>query len=124
LLTERADPQRVEALIREEIDRLATTGPTSEELSRAIQQVRSMFLFGLESNLPRSTQLSAYELFWGDANGLNEEVDRYAAVTAERVRDAVATYLTPRSSSTVFVKPKASEPPAQPAASAKEVRKP
>lgn len=124
LLTERADPQRVEALIREEVDRLATTGPSSEELSRAIQQVRSMFLFGLESNLPRSTQLSAYELFWGDANELNEEVDRYAAVTAERVRDAVATYLTPRSSSTVFVKPKASEPPAQPAASAKEVRKP
>src|SRR5690606_31895529 len=46
LLTERADAERVEAIIAEELDRLATVGPTTEELARAVQQVRSMFLFG------------------------------------------------------------------------------
>lgn len=113
LLTERADAAKVEGLINDELTRLATKGPTPLELSRAIQQIRSHFLFNLESNLPRSEELSSAELFWGDANVLNGEVDRYAAVTAEQVQAAVAKYITPQRRSTVWVMP-----PAAPAATA------
>lgn len=119
LLTERADATRVETLIAEELTRLATQGPTQVELSRAIQQIRSHFLFNLESNLPRSEELSSAELFWGDANVLNGEVDRYAAVTADQVKAAVAKYFIPQRRSTVWVMPPAAPPaPATPATSA------
>lgn len=111
LLTERADQGRVESLIAEELTRLATVGPTQQELTRAIQQIRSHFLFNLESNLPRSEELSSAELFWGDANVLNTEVDRYAAVTAEQVKAAVAKYVTPQRRSTVWVTPASSPEP-------------
>lgn len=131
LLTERADAARVESAIGEELTRLATTGPTPVELSRAIQQIRSHFLFNLESNLPRSEELSSAELFWGDANTVNGEVDRYAAVTADQVKAAVAKYLTPQRRSTVWVMPPAATPanptspapvaPVNPAAPAQEV---
>lgn len=107
LLTERADQAKVETVIAEELTRLATQGPTDFELARAIQQIRSHFLFNLESNLPRSEELSSAELFWGDANTLNTQVEQYEAVTAEQVKAAVAKYLTPQRRSTVWVMPAA-----------------
>jgi zinc protease len=115
LLTERADATRVETLIGEELTRLGTQGPTPLELSRAIQQIRSHFLFNLEGNLSRSEELSSAELFWGDANVLNGEVDRYAAVTVEQVKAAVAKYFTPQRRSTVWIMPPAAAPGNTPA---------
>jgi predicted Zn-dependent peptidase len=71
-------------------------------------------LFGLEGNLERATQLSSYELFWGDAALLNGELDRYFEVTPEQLRAAVAKYLTPQRKNTVVVKPaqRQTQPPA------------
>jgi zinc protease len=115
LLTERADAVEVEKAIADELTRLATQGPTPTELARAIQQIRSHFLFNLESNLPRAEELSSAELFWGDANVLNTQVEEYEAVTAERVKDAVAKYLTPQRRSTVWVSPASTPAGATPA---------
>ncbi len=118
LLTERATVDQVESAINKQIERLATTGPTVEELNRAKQQVRAHFLFNLEGNLERSEQLGSFELFWGDANELNNEVVHYGDVTQAQVKAAVAKYLTPQRRSTVIVLPSASAPvgPASPQA--------
>lgn len=105
LLTERARVEQVQAAIDQQIQRLATKGPTLEELNRAKQQVRSHFLFNLEGNLERSEQLGSYELFWGDANELNNEVVHYGNVTRAEVQQAVAKYLTEQRRSTVLVLP-------------------
>lgn len=107
LLTERATVDQVEGAINKQIERLATKGPTLEELNRAKQQVRSHFLFNLEGNLERSEQLGSFELFWGDANELNNEVVHYGNVTQAQVQQAVAKYLTPQRRSTVVVLPAA-----------------
>ena len=107
LLTEQAETERALAAIDAEIERLATRGPTAEELNKAKQQLQSYFLFGLESQLARSVQLANFELFWGDAGLLNSEVQHYQRVTAAGVRDAVAQYLTPERRSTVHVLPPA-----------------
>jgi zinc protease len=105
LLTERAAADNVEAAINKQLERLATQGPTNAELNRAKQQVRSHFLFNLESNLERSEQLGSFELFWGDARELNNEVVHYGNVTELQVKEAVAKYLTPQRRSTVLVTP-------------------
>jgi zinc protease len=110
LLTERATLDQVEAAINKQLERLATQGPTAEELNRAKQQVRAHFLFNLEGNLERSEQLGSFELFWGDANELNNEVVHYGDVTQAQVKEAVAKYLTSARRSTVVVLPPASAP--------------
>ena len=116
LLTERASVQQVQKRLDEEIAILATSGPTNAQLDKAKQRLQSFFLFGLEGNLERATQLSNYELFWGDASLLNGELDRYFAVTPSQVRAAVAEYLAPARKNTVIVLPV--QPPTPPSANA------
>ncbi len=118
LLTERADMKTVEQRIDEEIAVLAKNGPTEEQLSKAKQRIQSYLLFGMEGNLTRATQLSNYELFWGDAGLLNTELGNYFEVTSADVQRAVAKYLTRARRSTVYVYPEAAQPTAAaPAAS-------
>ncbi len=117
LLTERADMAQVQARLDAELSVLATSGPTAAQLDKAKQRLQSFFLFGLEGNLDRATQLSNFELFWGDAALLNGELDRYFSVTPDQVRAAVAKYLTPQRQNTVIVMPAAPAPaPSAPAA--------
>jgi predicted Zn-dependent peptidase len=115
LLTERADRKQVALRLEQELARLATHGPTAAELDKAKQHLQSFFLFGLEGNQARATQLSAFELFYGDANLLNGELLRYRAVTAERIRDAVQKYLTTKRRTQVTVVPADPNPSAAPA---------
>lgn len=110
-LTERADMSAVEKRLSEELLELAHRGPTDEQLNKAKQRVQSYFLFGLEGNLTRATQLSNYELFWGDAALINDELPRFFEVTPEQIRAAVQKYLTPQRRSTVYVYPAAHDAP-------------
>lgn len=109
LLTERAQLSHVERRIDEELSLLASRGPTEAQLEKAKQRLQSYFLFSLESNLERATQLANYELFFGDAALLNGELPRYLAVTPDQVKQAAQRYLTVARSNTVFVHP---QPPA------------
>jgi zinc protease len=110
LLSEEAKLEDIEREIRAELDRLATEGPRPEELERAQQQLLSFFLFGLEGNQSRATQLGIFELFYGDANLLNQEVNHYFGVTPEAVKNAVARYLVPARTTRVVVHPETSTP--------------
>ncbi len=105
VLSDSAKPKGVDAVLDSEIARLATTAPTAEELAKAKTRISSQFLFGLESNLHRATELGEFELFWGDARLLSREVSRFKAVTGAQVRDAVRKYLTKDKASTVIVEP-------------------
>jgi zinc protease len=119
LLTERAELAVVERRLAEELTALGTIGPTPAQLDKAKQRLQSHLLFGMEGNLSRATQLSNFELFYGDAGLLPGELARYFAVTPQAVRDAVKRYLTPERQSTVTVLPgPANAPP--PTAPAKQ----
>ena len=100
-----------------EIAKLAAQGPTPAEVDKAKSQVISQFVFGLESNLHRATELGQFEVFWGDARLLSREVENYKAVTPAQIKDAIAKYLVKNRRSTVTVMP---PPKAAPGAAAKE----
>ena len=70
------------------------------------------FLFGLQSNFARAQSLAEYELYFGDAKLLNDELARYLAVTKEDIKRVVATYLTRARRTQLEVKP-AAAPAAQ-----------
>jgi predicted Zn-dependent peptidase len=77
------------------IDRLCNEGPSEEELER----VRNLQAAGAASSLERlgerADRLSMYTILFDEPERINSEVARYAAVTAEQVRGAMADALRP-----------------------------
>lgn len=79
-------------IIFNELQSVAQRGITPRELEKAKNRLRAAFVFGLQSNLSRSMQLAEFEMYWGNAELLRNELDRYLAVTLEDVQHAAATY--------------------------------
>ncbi len=84
---------------------LARLGPSDEEMKKVRARVQARFLLGLQSNFARAQTLAELELFRGDASLVNEELDKYLAVTKDEVKRVVAKYLTANRRSIVEVKP-------------------
>lgn len=70
-------------------------------------QMQAGYILGLQSNFVRAQKLAEFELYRGDANLINSELERYMAVSAEDIRRVVGKYLTKARRSTVEVKPSA-----------------
>ncbi len=110
-LTEKADPKSVNDLILAELTKLGKTGPTSAELERARQRLKSGFLFGLQSTQTRANVLGELELYTGDARTLVHELEQLLAVRTQDIARNVTRYLAPELRSTVTVLPKKDAPP-------------
>jgi predicted Zn-dependent peptidase len=87
------EPDRLEAALWAEIDRLTADGPTDAELER----VRNLHASSIESSLEhmgeRADRLSMYTCLFDHPERINAEVSRYAAVDAARVHEGLATWL-------------------------------
>src|SRR5205085_3903341 len=86
----------LDAAITEEIDRLASTGPSDDELERGRVQATTHFVQRLQSVGGfggKSDQLNAYNTFLGRPDYFAEDLARYGRVTRESLRQAVARYL-------------------------------
>jgi len=87
------DAGRLEAALLAEIDRLASEGPSDEELER----VRNLHTSHVESSLERiaerADRVSMYACLFNEPERINTEVARYRSVDAERVRAAMADAL-------------------------------
>lgn len=102
--TEAGTLEGVEAIIAEELARLAAEGPTEEELSRARNQYEVAFLQGLESLQQRASKLNRYNYLTGDPGYLQADLDRYRSATAQSVQAAAAA-LTPERMGLIRVHP-------------------
>jgi zinc protease len=84
------EPDAVEAALLGEIDRLASDGPSDEELDR----VRNLYASNTEAALEhvgeRAERLAAYAGLFDEPERINTELSRYAAVDAGRIREAMA----------------------------------
>lgn len=92
------EPERVEAVLYEEIQKLAEEGVPERELER----VRTMLLaqrwsdnlyYGMQSPLGRALGLAYFAAFEGDPDGLNRALERLLAITPDDVQRAVQQYL-------------------------------
>ena len=84
---------QMEREVYEEINRLATDGPTPEELQAAKNGIESSFVFRLASTLGKANQLNDYNTFRGKANLFNEDLARSRAVTAADIKRVASQYL-------------------------------
>ncbi len=105
VLTDKGKLPDVEAAVDSELAQMRKAPPKPAELEKAKRQLRSSFVFGLQTNMGRAIQLGEFESYWGDARGLSHELSQYLAVTPEAVQQAVARYLTPERRSLVEVLP-------------------
>jgi zinc protease len=87
---------QMERVVYEEIARLATEGPTEDELVAAKNGAESRFVMSLASTLGKADRLNSYYTFNGKPDLFNEDLARFRAVTADDVRRAARTWLVDR----------------------------
>jgi predicted Zn-dependent peptidase len=86
-------PEQLEQEVALEIDALVRDGVTDTEVGRAVALIQTMFVSSMQEAGERADKLSLFATYFGDPNGLNEEVDRYRAVTTPQVNEFIAERL-------------------------------
>jgi zinc protease len=80
----------LEGRLLEEIGRLATDGPSDDELARVRTLHAAAVEVGLEQLGERADRISQYACLFDDPDQINTEIARYDAVSADLIRDVVA----------------------------------
>lgn len=87
--------EELQAVIDEELARLASDPPSNDEMARAVNGIEANFLRRLEQVESKADMLNAYFKRTGQANYFNQDLARYKALKPQDVSEAVRTYLTP-----------------------------
>ncbi|MGI8400985.1 MAG: M16 family metallopeptidase [Gemmatimonadaceae bacterium] len=83
-------PAQLEEEVEREIDRLHRDGVSEAEVRRAIALIETDLTASLQSAGERADRLSMFATFFKEPRLINEQADRYGAVTVERVNEIVS----------------------------------
>lgn len=106
------DTARVEALLDDELGRIARDGVTAAELEKARNLKASAFWRGMATINGKARALGTYEVFHGDYRKLFEAPAAYEAVTATDVQALARQILRVQNRTTGLLKPVAVAPDA------------
>jgi zinc protease len=107
----------IERAIFEEIVRLASGGPTDEEIDRGRVQAEAQFMFRLQTVGGfggKSDQLNAYNVFLDDPAYFPRDLARYQVVTKSSLQEVAGRYLDPARRVTLSIVPHGRETLAAP----------
>lgn len=76
---------QLEDAVHAELDRLATGGVTAAEIARVVTLIETELVASLQSASERADKLSMFATYFGDPRLVNQQADRYRAVTVEQV---------------------------------------
>jgi zinc protease len=99
----------IAARVDDELQRLAASGPTSDEMERGLAQAEAHFMYRLQTIGGfggKSDQLNAYNVLLGTPGFFAQDLDRYRQSTPESVRSAAARFLVGASRVVVSVVPR------------------
>ena len=99
------EPAEARTAIYEALERVAREGVTERELQKAMNRLSASFVFGLQSNLSRATQLAEYELYWGNAELIRQELANYAEVSLDDVKRVAGQYFAATNRTVLDVMP-------------------
>ncbi|HEV7406535.1 MAG TPA: pitrilysin family protein [Chthoniobacteraceae bacterium] len=105
----------LDQLISEEVELMKKVGVTEDEFQKARNQKETEFANEFGTMHARAKELARYHVFYGDANLINTELDRYLAVKREDLQRVAQKYLTPEGRYTLRFPVAAAPAPAQPA---------
>jgi len=98
-------PEALEGAVVAEVDRLMAQGVGAAEHARALAQLETAWLTGLQSAAARADKLSQFATYFGDAARLNDEPARYAAVTTDALTAAARACLGANNRATLLFVP-------------------
>ncbi|MCY1023126.1 M16 family metallopeptidase [Pyxidicoccus sp. MSG2] len=104
-----SDPQKVEAALYAELEKLAREGITDRELQKAQNNLRADHMRELATNNGRAHALGHYEALLGDWRRLLTLPNAYSSITNDMVKAAAAKYFAPERRSVVTLLPAPSE---------------
>jgi zinc protease len=98
--------EQARQLIYQQFEEIAKNGVTKKELEKAKNRMRSMFVFGLQTNLARAQHLAEFEMYFGNAALLQDEFEHYRAVTEADIKRVARQYFTQDNRTVLDVLPK------------------
>jgi predicted Zn-dependent peptidase len=87
----------LDQLISEEVENVKKNGVTDDEYQKALNQKEAQFANGFGTMQRRAKELARYHVFYGDANLVNTELERYLKVKREDLQRVAQQYLLPES---------------------------
>ncbi len=113
--------EEIEKEINVEIERLKTEPPTQDEITRALNQIESSTVYGLQTVLGKADQMNGYATYLNKPDYFGAELEKYRKVTPADVQKAAQTFLTDKRLVMSFVpRPKDKEMPKMNAAANKQ----
>jgi predicted Zn-dependent peptidase len=86
------DPQKCEAAVYEELDKVKKTGISDQELEKAKNIRLVEFYHQMRTINGRANTIGTYEVFFGDYSKLFDAAKNYAAVSKEDVQRVAQKY--------------------------------
>jgi zinc protease len=100
------DPKKVEDAMDAEVRKVQTELISDEEFQKLRNQVENDFVSSNSRVAGIAESLANYHMYFGDANLINTEIDRYLAVTKEDIMEAAKKYLQPDRRVVLYYLPK------------------
>ena len=101
--------ETLERAVNAEIDRMLSEGVTPSEVDRAVTLIETELIVALQSAGERADRLSMFATYFGDPHIVNQQAERYRAVTAERVNAFVRERLVPDNRASLIYVPRDSD---------------
>ncbi len=103
------DPKTVEKDIDSIITKVRTSEISDKEFEKLQNQVEADFVSQTSTNMGIAEQLANYYVYFGDANLINTEIERYRKITKEDLLKAAQKYFNPNSRVVLYYLPKSAK---------------
>ncbi|MEQ6167883.1 MULTISPECIES: pitrilysin family protein [unclassified Ekhidna] len=102
-------PEELEEAMIAEIERVKTEDISDREFQKLQNQIENDFVSSNSTVRGIAESLADYHVYYGDANLINSEIDRYMAVTKDDIKRVAKKYLTPDNRVTLYYLPKSAQ---------------
>jgi len=102
-------PEVLEVAMDSVVNELKTTLVTEREFQKVRNQIQTAFVTNNATMAGIAENLANYEVYFGDANLINTEIDRYNKVTREDVMNVAKKYLNKDNRVVLYYVPKGSK---------------
>jgi predicted Zn-dependent peptidase len=102
--------EKLEQEVVREIDLMINDGVSAEEVARAVALIQTDMITAMQTASERADRLSMFATLFGDAELVNEQADRYAAVTAKQVNAFARERFIPENRATLIYVPRTVDP--------------
>lgn len=99
----------LDKLLNEEIAKVQNELISENEFQKLRNQIENDFFSGNNRMFSIALNLAQYHLFFGDADLINKEIERYMKVTREDIQNAAKKYLTEENRTVLYYLPKSAK---------------